>query len=402
MPDARNASSSSWYCFDFGSRCVEREHDLAAAGTEERARGLAHAGRDALGVAAGEVEHVDLVEGIARLALALEHEPLAVRRPVAFAGALAFDREPADAAQEVSLLRWSGRLLSATGTQSSAVRTSSAQAAAKALRKRDHGCSSHALIPSEAKPQFYWSPPVECKPPSPCRMGLMKRLAWLSLCVLAVSCDGCSRPAEDVRMIEVAGEGAKYWPRWRGPSGQGHVPAGQYTDKWSPTTGVVEGDGARPRQLVADRLGRPHLPHHRLRQRRAPVDARVLARRTARSCGRPFIPQNGVEYTHAKNGYASATPATDGRTGLRVVRPPRPVRVRLQRQDRLAAQVRRHRQLSRPGRLAGALQGSRLHLPGREPRAGTGRVRRRLRQEDRQADLDDAALRNRRAGARRW
>ena len=51
-----------------------------------------------------EVEHVDLIEGIARLALALEHEPLAVRRPVAFAGAPAFDGEPPDARQEVALL----------------------------------------------------------------------------------------------------------------------------------------------------------------------------------------------------------------------------------------------------------------------------------------------------------
>ena len=83
----------------------------------------------------------------------------------------------------------------------------------------------------------------------------------------------------DVRMIEVAGEGAKYWPRWRGPSGQGHVPGGQYTDKWSPDDQRVEVDRARPRQLVADRLGRSHLPHDRLRQRRAAVDARVLARR---------------------------------------------------------------------------------------------------------------------------
>src|SRR5687767_5100205 len=39
-------------------------------------------------------------------------------------------------------------------------------------------------------------------------------------------------------MIEVEGEGAKYWTRWRGPSGQGIVKAGKYRDKWSPTEGV--------------------------------------------------------------------------------------------------------------------------------------------------------------------
>ena len=80
-----------------------RKQDLIGAGAEERAGRLAVAGRDALGVARGQVERVDLVEGIARLALALKDEPLAVRRPVAFAGAAAFDRQPADARQEVAL-----------------------------------------------------------------------------------------------------------------------------------------------------------------------------------------------------------------------------------------------------------------------------------------------------------
>ena len=38
--------------------------------------------------------------------------------------------------------------------------------------------------------------------------------------------------SDDVRMIEVAGEGAKFWPRWRGPSGQGLVAPGKYTNAW--------------------------------------------------------------------------------------------------------------------------------------------------------------------------
>ena len=81
------------------------EHDLVAAGTEERARRLAHAGRDSLGVAGGEVEHEDLVERVGRVTLALEDQALAVGRPVAFTRALALDRQPADAAQEGPLTR---------------------------------------------------------------------------------------------------------------------------------------------------------------------------------------------------------------------------------------------------------------------------------------------------------
>ena len=39
-------------------------------------------------------------------------------------------------------------------------------------------------------------------------------------------------------MVEVTGEAAKYWPRWRGPSGQGLVAVGAYPDKWSATTSL--------------------------------------------------------------------------------------------------------------------------------------------------------------------
>ena len=60
-------------------------------------------------------------------------------------------------------------------------------------------------------------------------------------------------------MVAVEGEGAKYWPVWRGPSGQGLV------DRHVP--GHVVGDGERrleeagagPRQLVAHRVGRQNF-----------------------------------------------------------------------------------------------------------------------------------------------
>ncbi len=61
---------------------------------------LPRPGGDALGVAAGEIEYVDLIEGVARLAFALKHEALSVRRPVSFARALAFDRESAHAREK--------------------------------------------------------------------------------------------------------------------------------------------------------------------------------------------------------------------------------------------------------------------------------------------------------------
>ncbi len=43
---------------------------------------------------------------------------------------------------------------------------------------------------------------------------------------------------DEVAMIAVEGEGAKYWSRWRGPSGQGLVADSGYVDRWSDTENV--------------------------------------------------------------------------------------------------------------------------------------------------------------------
>ena len=45
-------------------------------------------------------------------------------------------------------------------------------------------------------------------------------------------------PADAVRVVPVTGEGASYWTRWRGPSGQGVVTGTGYVDTWSATENV--------------------------------------------------------------------------------------------------------------------------------------------------------------------
>src|SRR5678810_1077826 len=45
--------------------------------------------------------------------------------------------------------------------------------------------------------------------------------------------------APAVRMVADEGEGAKYWPRWRGPSGQGLVSGSGYPEKWSATENIL-------------------------------------------------------------------------------------------------------------------------------------------------------------------
>ena len=59
-------------------------------------------------------------------------------------------------------------------------------------------------------------------------------------------------------MVGVEGEGAKYWPIWRGPTGQG-LAAGAYPDTWSATENVlwkkpVPGSGNSSPVVWGDRI----------------------------------------------------------------------------------------------------------------------------------------------------
>jgi outer membrane protein assembly factor BamB len=138
----------------------------------------------------------------------------------------------------------------------------------------------------------------------------MKPLLLLFCGALATSVVLVAAP-EDVKMIEVAGEGAKYWPRWRGPSGQGEAPAGNYTDKWSPSTSMwnvkVPGSGNSSPIVWGDRifLTTGYGQGEKL-------SMLAFSRADGKQLWETFIPQNGVEYNHPKNGFASATPVTDG------------------------------------------------------------------------------------------
>ena len=62
------------------------------------------------------------------------------------------------------------------------------------------------------------------------------------LAALPAAPAGAQSEGEDasaVRMIAVEGEAARYWSRWRGPSGQGLVEGTGYPDRWSETENVV-------------------------------------------------------------------------------------------------------------------------------------------------------------------
>src|SRR4051812_31617293 len=115
----------------------------------------------------------------------------------------------------------------------------------------------------------------------------------------------------DARMIEVTGEGAKYWPRWRGPSGQGLAAPGQYTDSWNAKTSAwkttLPGRGNSSPIVWGDRIFLTTAYGNGDR-----LSMLAFARADGKKLWETFIPQRGVEYVNYKNGFASATPATDG------------------------------------------------------------------------------------------
>jgi outer membrane protein assembly factor BamB len=137
----------------------------------------------------------------------------------------------------------------------------------------------------------------------------------LAVALLAVAtARGSSQAAPDVvRMIEADGIAAKYWPRWRGPSGQGLVPDGPYPDRWSAKDNVVwrtpvAGRGNSSPIVWGDRIFLTTAYDGGQR-----VSIVGFRRGDGKQLFETFVPQRDVEFGHPKNGHASATPATDGR-----------------------------------------------------------------------------------------
>jgi len=120
------------------------------------------------------------------------------------------------------------------------------------------------------------------------------------------------RSQETVEMVGVAGDGADYWPRWRGPSGQGLVKGSGYPDTWSATENIlwktpVPGSGNSSPIVWEDRIflttaynGGQRLSLLAFRR----SDGSLLWER--------FAPEGRRESVHTKNGNASATALTDG------------------------------------------------------------------------------------------
>jgi outer membrane protein assembly factor BamB len=113
-------------------------------------------------------------------------------------------------------------------------------------------------------------------------------------------------------MILPEGDGVKYWPRWRGPSGQGLVDGSGYPDRWSDSENVLwkvdlPGRGNSSPIIWKDRIFLT-----------AALDGGkkrgilCLRRDDGKLLWQVFAPETNPEKAQPKNGFASGTPSTDG------------------------------------------------------------------------------------------
>lgn len=143
---------------------------------------------------------------------------------------------------------------------------------------------------------------------------LSQRITFISLiagacCLPAIRINGQEAA---VRMIAQDGEAVRYWARWRGPSGQGVVSENGYPDRWSSTENVLwktplSGSGNSSPIVWRDRV---YLTTAREGGQRLSLIA--FNRADGKQLWETFAPNGRSDRPHQKNGYASATPATDG------------------------------------------------------------------------------------------
>ncbi len=192
--------------------------------------------------------------------------------------------------------------------------------------------------------------------------------------------------------------------RSTGPAGAGRRARARCRPGNTPTAGrppagvqwkvAVPGRGNSSPIVWGDRI----FPDHRSRPGPAAVACSRFRARTARSCGKPTFRRTASSTrtrrtaTRRRPRPPTANWSTRRSAGTAWWRSTSTARSSWHRK------FGDHRQLPRSRRVAGALQGSRVHLPGCQPGAGPTRVCRRLRQEDGQDPVGDAAQRDRGLG----
>jgi outer membrane protein assembly factor BamB len=121
---------------------------------------------------------------------------------------------------------------------------------------------------------------------------------------------GIEDPA--VSMIVPGGEAMKYWPRWRGPSGQGLVEGAVYPDAWSDTQNVlwkvrIPGRGHSSPIVWGDRIFLTTAAEDGSSR-----SVLCFRRSDGQQLWQASVPSAPAEALYPKNSYGSATVSTDG------------------------------------------------------------------------------------------
>lgn len=135
----------------------------------------------------------------------------------------------------------------------------------------------------------------------------------LALTLLVAPAPVSGQDLDGVKMVRPDAEGERYWPRWRGPSGQGVVTDTGYPDTWTETTNVlwkteVPGRGHSSPIVWDDRI---FLTTSRNRGRQ--VSILSFRRSDGQLLWEADAPAGQAEYVHNKNSPAAATATTDGK-----------------------------------------------------------------------------------------
>ena len=139
----------------------------------------------------------------------------------------------------------------------------------------------------------------------------MHRLALVATLVGILGATTLAQPS-GIFMIPVEGEAQSYWPRWRGPSGQGVVEGQGYPDRWSSTDNVVwrtplPGRGHSSPIVWGDQI---IVTTSRDNGRRLSIMS--YRRSNGALLWETDVPDGPVEHIQHKNTRASSTPSTDG------------------------------------------------------------------------------------------
>jgi outer membrane protein assembly factor BamB len=114
-------------------------------------------------------------------------------------------------------------------------------------------------------------------------------------------------------MVADEGEALKYWPRWRGPSGQGIAAGSGYPDVWSDTQNVVWKTPAAGRGNSSPIVWRDQIVLTTAYDGGRRLAVVAYRRSDGTKLWETAAPQGrSDDGAHFKNGHASATPATDG------------------------------------------------------------------------------------------